>query len=205
MHYITLLTNCRHQRILKDMKRFLLTLAASLAIVSGVAAQEVLPAQTEKMPLHVEYDLAFPGILPDNVILYKLKTLRDKVYAFITADPHKLADFYLLQTDKGMLATAMLVDKNEISLAKQTALKAEHNYTLLTQQVLHFAQKPPTEYFQKIKTAAYKHQEVLNSLIARVAPQDQETFKTVIDFSNRNLKTIEDYQHKKEFLLDQPE
>lgn len=143
----------------------------------------------------IKYDLAYPGILPNNP-LYKLKVIRDRITAALITDPYKKVDFYLLQTDKGILATAMLIDKNKIDLALQTALKAEHNYTLLTQQLYKFRQKPNVDFFKKLKTAALKHQEVLNSLVKRVPENEKQTFKNVIYFSQRNLKTIEDYRIK---------
>lgn len=143
----------------------------------------------------IKYDLAYPGILPNNP-LYKLKVIRDRITVALITDPYKKVDFYLLQTDKGILAGAMLVDKNEIKLAEETVLKAENNYTLLTQQLYRFVKKPDLSYFNKLKTAALKHQEVLNSLIKRVPENERQIFKNVIYFSQENLKTIEDYRIK---------
>src|SRR5258708_7219382 len=61
----------------------------------------------------VKYDLEYPGLLPDSPF-YKLKVFRDKMSEALISDPKKKIDFYLLQTDKGILASAMLVDKGEI-------------------------------------------------------------------------------------------
>lgn len=144
----------------------------------------------------IKYDLAYPGILPDNP-LYKLKVIRDRITAALITDPYKKVDFYLLQTDKGILATAMLIDKNKIDLALQTALKAEHNYTLLTQQSYKFRQKPNVNFFKKLRTASLKHQEVLASLIKRVPEKNKQAFTNIIYFSQRNLETIEEYRIKK--------
>ena len=184
------------------MKKYIALLFAFLAFAAlvfspNVAAQEVESAQAST-PTIVAYDLPFPGILPDHS-LYKLKVLRDKIMLWLTTNPKSKADLYLLLTDKGMLATAMLVDKNQIVLAKQTALKAEHNYTLLTQELYRFGEKPTAEYFVKLKTAAAKHQEVLGSLADRVSPEDATTFHVVIDFSKRNVQSIEEYQKKRLF------
>ena len=143
----------------------------------------------------IKYDLAYPGILPDNP-LYKLKVLRDKIIVFFISDPHQKVDFYLLQTDKGILASAMLVDKHEIELAQDTAFKAENNFTLLTQALQQFPQKPNAKFFEKLKTAGLKHQEVMNSIIKRIKNKDKKPFEEVIEFSKRNLKTIEDYELK---------
>lgn len=141
----------------------------------------------------IKYNLAYPGMLPDNP-LYKLKVLRDKISVGLISDPQKKIDFYLLQTNKGILAAAMLIDKKKIALAKETALKAEHNFTLITYQLWTLDEKPNDAFFDKLKTASFKHQEVLNSLIKRVSSSEAKTFQTVIDFSKRNWQTIEEYK-----------
>lgn len=148
---------------------------------------------------YIDYDLAFPGILPDNP-LYKLKVLRDKISVFLISDHYKKIDFYLLQADKGILATAMLIDKNKIKLAEKTALKAEHNMTLVTYELKQLWKKPSNELFEKLKTASLKHQEVLNALIIRVPSQNRETLIRVLDFSKTNLQTVGKLQSKKYYV-----
>lgn len=157
----------------------------------------------------VKYDLAYPGILPDHP-LYKLKVLRDKISLTFISDPRKKIDFYLLQADKGILATAMLIDKNKISLAEQTALKAENNMTLISDALrpYYYRQRPNLSspqtktMLQKLKTASLKHQEVLNSVLKRVPKENQKTFETVLYFSKVNMENIEkttkDYESGKE-------
>lgn len=142
----------------------------------------------------IEYNLPFPGILPDHPF-YKIKVLRDKISAALISDPLKKIEFLLLQTDKGILATAMLIDKGKVDLAEQTALKAEHNYTLITQGLYRLPIMLQEAFFKKLKTASQKHQEVLASLVKRVDKDRQKTFLTVIDFSKRNWNTIEEYKN----------
>lgn len=163
--------------------------------VAATYAQETIPTPTpvQNTSVFVEYDLAFPGMLPDNP-LYKLKVLRDKIIASSIFNPLKKIDFYVLQTDKGILATAMLIDKNKIDLAGSTALKAENNFTLISTQLYMLPKKPNKDFFKRLKTAGLKHQEVLNSIIKRVPKDKQKTFENVIDFSKRNLQTIEEYR-----------
>lgn len=141
----------------------------------------------------VKYNLAYPGILPDHP-LYKLKVLRDKISVSLISDPRKKVDFYLLQTDKGILASAMLVDKGKIDLAQETALKAEHNYTLLTQALYRLPVKPGDDFFKKLQDASLKHREVLMSLGKRVPKDKQKTFLTVVEFSERNWEAVEKYK-----------
>lgn len=187
------------------MKRFLL-LFVSILIVSlsfKVAfAKDENPApdlSEEKQATSsafIKYNLAYPGILPDHP-LYKLKVLRDRISSALIDNPKKKIDFYLLQTDKGILATAMLVDKKKTDLTKQTALKAEHNYTLLTQELYKLPKKPDADFLKKLKTASLKHQEILISLSKRVSKEDKKIFEQVLEFSQRNLKEVEKYEKQK--------
>ncbi len=181
---------------------------SKIVIVSLIAGLLIAPATTKAQenmeinaptptPEFVKYDLAYPGILPDHP-LYKLKVLRDKISFALISDPAKKIDLYLLKTDKEILATAMLIDKGKIDLAAQTALKAEHNFTLLTQEMHRLPKAPKEELYKKLNTASLKHQEVLASLVKRVPKEKQETFLTVIDFSKRNWKSVEEYKKSKE-------
>jgi len=155
-----------------------------------VAMQEAKPTTPSAI---VKYDLAYPGILPDSPI-YKLKVLRDKITVGLISNPQKKAEFYLLQADKGILAAAMLVDKKDFALAKETALKAEHNITMMTYDLWRFPKRLNLDFYNKLKTASLKHQEVLVSLMKRVPEEDGKVFQTVLDFSKRNWETIEQFQ-----------
>jgi len=173
------------------VKRFLIfviAVAIFLSTTISVKAQ-VAKVSPTPMPTIVQYNLAYPGILPDNKS-YKLKVLRDKISLALISNPQKKIEFLLLQTDKGILATAMLIDKGEVDLAQQTALKAENNYTLIPQVLFQFTKQPDQSFFDKLKTASLKHQEVLNSIVKRVPAQKQLVFKQVIEFSKRNYSTI---------------
>src|SRR3989344_1722168 len=78
----------------------------------------VSPAVTDTpISTIIQYDLAFPGILPGN-IFYKLKVLRDKIQLIMTTDARKRINLLLHFADKGVLASAMLVDKKNWKLAE---------------------------------------------------------------------------------------
>lgn len=153
-------------------------------------------ALAQEQNVIIQYDLLFPGILPDSPF-YKLKVLRNKLSMFFISDPLKRVDYYLLQADKGILATAMLIDKNKVKLAEETALKAENNMTLITFELKRVSEKPSNELFNKLKTASKKHQEVLGTLINRVPSENKKIFTTVLNFSKTNLQTIEKLRSKK--------
>lgn len=144
---------------------------------------------------YVKYDLAYPGMLPDNP-LYKLKLIRDKITNFLISDPRRKVDFYLLQADKGILATAILIDKNEVTFAENTALRAEHSMTLINTQITALQKKPDDSFFEKLIIASKKHQEVLLSLIKRLPKEKQQVFTTVLNFSKSNLATLERFSKR---------
>lgn len=157
---------------------------------AGAQDDQLTPQPT---PTPIRYDLAFPGILPDHP-LYKLKVLRDKIsLRFIDSSQQKVT-FYLLQADKGILATAMLVDKGNYPLAAATLLKAEHNMTMLVGELYRFDRPPATELLEKLKTASLKHLEVISVLALRVPKEEKKSFAAVADFSVRNRISIEDYR-----------
>ena len=178
------------------MKKLFILLFFAIFLFFSTQASLAQETESSTKSAAIKYDLAYPGILPDNP-LYKLKVLRDKITALLISEPMKKAEFYLLQTDKGILATAILVDKGEIKLAQETALKSEHNMTLLTYELKKLTKRPSSDFIGKMKTASLKHQEVLNSLIKRVTPDEQKTFAAVVNFSKTNLQTIEKLEKKK--------
>lgn len=181
------------------LKVFILFLVVfSVFLITGhpTGAQELITPEPTiaAMPAVVKYDLAYPGILPDHP-LYKLKVLRDKISEALILDPLKKIEFYLLQADKGILASAILVDKNKIDLAAQTALKAENNYTLLAGELNNLLKRPNKSFFDKLETANLKHQEVLQKLSERVPQDKKKIFDQVINFAKSNLQTVEAYKN----------
>ncbi len=179
------------------MKRALVWIIPVLLLsvfITNVKAQEPTSDTTVSASGTAEfinYDLAFPGILPDHP-LYKLKVLRDKIAVMFILDPQEKIKFYLLQTDKGILAAAMLVEKGKIDLAAQTALKAEHNFTMISQVVGFQRRQISDELIEQLEVAALKHQEIILFMAMRVPEDKQKTFLTVIDFSKRNMQSIKE-------------
>lgn len=143
--------------------------------------------------LAVEYSLAWPGILPDNRLLYKLKVLRNKTIERMIVDPVKKIEFDLLMADKTIYASKILIEKGEIELAKDTALKGENYYSMLVQDYNHAklkGKKIPQGLDRKITLAAMKHQEIFTDLESKVNAEDKETFKIVNNFSKINYQFI---------------
>src|SRR5882762_5216642 len=78
-------------------------------------------------PTPVEYQLPYPGLLPDN-FLYKLKTFRDKLVEFLISDPLKKTEFEILQADKRYNAGLYLyrADPKKEEMIMSTLSKADN-------------------------------------------------------------------------------
>lgn len=170
-----------------------LILLVYFTIFSTISAfgQETSTSSSSLKDQKSTYALAYPGILPDHPF-YKLKVLRSKIIPLLINDPRKKIEYYLLETDKGIAASLSLVEKKNIALAQETALKAEHNYTLLTYEVKKIKWDISKNKQDQLEKAALKHQEVLNKIIQTVPKKNKKTFETVIYFSKKNVQEIKD-------------
>lgn len=143
--------------------------------------------------LGINYSLAWPGILPDNK-LYKLKVLRNKIIYKMIINPVKKVEFDLLMADKTIYASKLLIDKGEIVLAKDIALKGENYYSMLVQDYNHAllkGKKIPSLLDRKITLAAIRHQEIFTDLESKVSGEDKKTFQIVDNFSKVNYQFIQ--------------
>lgn len=121
------------------MKRFFVIISA--LVMFGMSVQHVLANQDitinttdssgvailSPSPTLVDYQLPYPGLLPDN-FLYRLKTFRDKVIEFLISDPLKKAEFDILQGDKRYNASLFLyrASPQEEDIIVSTISKADN-------------------------------------------------------------------------------
>lgn len=139
-----------------------------------------------------DYVLVWPGILPDHPF-YKIKVLRNKIIERLIIDPAKKIEFDLLMADKTIYASKFLLDKGEIVLAKDTALKGENYYSILVQdynKALLNGRKIPSSLDRKITLAAIKHQEIFKELEGKANEEGKKTFQIVRHFSKINYQFI---------------
>lgn len=135
----------------------------------------------------------WPGMLPDNK-LYKLKVVRNKVIEKIIINPAKKTEFDLLMADKTIYASLLLMEKGNVSLAKETALKGENYYSMLVQhynRTLLEKKKIPKELDRRISLAAKKHQEIFKKLEKAAKGEDKKTFQAAYNFSKINYDFIQ--------------
>lgn len=172
------------------MKKFIfLTLVIFVFVFSTQTFAQTPVVSPQQTPKSVNYQLAFPGILPDNP-LYFLKRLWVKFQENHMSDGQEKVKFLLLQADKMILASSMLQEKHEYDLAKDTALKGEGNFTDIVNLYKRIKVKPDGKMFKKLRLANTKHQEVLTIMIQRARQEDKKIFEDVLYFSQQNIKEL---------------
>lgn len=143
-------------------------------------------------PTPVEYQLPYPGLLPDSP-LYFLKAIRDKISGFLISDPLNKAEFDLLQADKRLNAGVYLLNKKKAKegLAQSTISKGENYFEEALGKVREAKkQGMNTEpALRKLSLAAKKHQEVLKNLENKAPRNLKKSFselrKRVADFEKQ--------------------
>ena len=109
----------------------------------------------------VDYELPYPGMLPDNP-LYNLKALRDRVIEFLISTPSKKSEFYLLASDKRVNTGYYLILKGKDDMGVLYISKS-NNYMSMAIPQAEQAGTHGKETLQKIKTSIKKHQEVIKT------------------------------------------
>lgn len=147
-----------------------LSFADDVRTTAGSSNAAVLLTPT---PTGVEYQLPYPGLLPDN-FFYKLKTLRDKVIEFLISDPLKKTEFDILQADKRYNAGLYLYHQSPLKedIITSTFSKAD-NYMEEAVSQSQLAKKQGEDnkdYLGKILVSNQKHQEILNSIESTATP-----------------------------------
>ncbi len=146
-----------------------------------------------------EYSFPWPGILPDNRF-YKIKVLRNKIIKKLIVKPAKKVEFDLLMAGKTIYASKLLMEKGQVALAKETALKGENYYSILVQdynRALQAHDAIPPLLDRRITQAASEHQKIFKQLEKRASGEDKETFQIVIKFSQINFDFIKELRNPK--------
>jgi len=193
-HYDSIFRFSRKE-ISNVMKKALLLLILLLLFLkpSGVLAKEN-EATTSAEIIQVEYELPYPGLLPDNP-LYYLKAIRDNVLKLIITDPLKKAEFDLLQSDKRLGASKMLLVKGKTDLSTTTLSKSGNYFDDAISQI-QIARKQGKDIkplLEKLLTSSKKHQQVILEM--------EKNQKKEIIFSLKFLRQrAKDFQERVEII-----
>jgi len=108
----------------------------------------------------VEYNLPYPGVLPDSP-LYVLKVARDNVVSFFIRDPKQKAFYLLFLSDKRLAAGEILVKNNKTDLGITTVKISQEYYTKAVDLAVKVKDLSLTE---KLIVAGVKHNDVMVDL-----------------------------------------
>ena len=139
---------------------------------------------------NVNYELPYPGLLPDNP-LYLLRVVRDKTVGFLISDPLKKTEFDLLQANKRLNAGIFLFNKGKTSLALSTVSKAENYFTQALDQIEEAKRqgRNASEMEKNLRNALGKHQQELGYLISKAKVDVKAGFeneqKRLVGFEER--------------------
>lgn len=141
-----------------------------------VSAQEQNSSSSALPTPTPEYQLPYPGLLPDNP-LYFLKMGRDKVMGFLISDPLKKAEFNLLQADKRLNAGVLLAKKTgKENLAISTLSKGENYFEEAIAKIREAKKQGMeiSEISRKLFLSNKKHQEVIKEIAKKISPSNRQ-------------------------------
>lgn len=153
------------------------------------SVEELASESAQMAEERVEYELPYPGMLPDNP-LYFLKTFRDAFVRFLISDSLKKAEFNLLTSDKRIYASALLVEKDEFDLAVETLFKS-NNYMHDAVVSLSKAREDDKDIkviLGNMESSVKKHKEVVSR---QIMPHIPESMQGTVESELERLEDIE--------------
>ena len=147
-----------------------LTLAIYIPLATAYAQKaKTMPATVEDItpttaPTSVDYQLPYPGMLPDNP-LYFLKVIRDNLTSFFLSKPVDKANFYLLQSDKNVEASYLIATQQpgQTALALGTFSQAQDDFAQALSQATSAKKQgySTNDIVKKLASANQKHVQLL--------------------------------------------
>lgn len=147
------------------MKKALLILIILLLFSNSSKALAKDEATQAAEIIQVEYELPYPGILPDNP-LYYLKAIRDNLLKFFITDPLRKTEFDLLQSDKRLGAAKSLLAKGKAELAITTLSKSGNYFDDAISQI-QIARKQGKDIkplLDNLLNSSKKHQQIIKEM-----------------------------------------
>lgn len=128
----------------------------------------------------VSYTLPHPGILPGHMF-YSLKTMRDNLMGFLISGSLKKAEFNLLQADKHIQASYLLItgEKKDVGEAEKSFAKGEVYFQDALQKTIDAKKQglSTSDIANRLTLASQKYQEVMQVIEDGVTDQENEQFK----------------------------
>jgi len=155
-------------------QRILFVCSIILFLIAGVwhtvlaVNPESNTQSVENAKVKIEYALPYPGVLPDHP-LYMLKRLRDYILEQIIVEPVRKGEFYVLQGDKRLEMSVLLLASGKRVLAETTTSKAEKYMEKAVDTFLAYQKtgaSVPTYVADHIRLSLLKHEEVIGGMLS---------------------------------------
>ncbi len=159
--------------IKRRMKKLLVLVLALFLTARGVSAAGV------------EYNLPYPGILPDSPF-YVLKVWRDQLVTYFVRNPQDKAFYLLLLSDKRVAAGQVLINTGKVTLGVATLEQAQNYY----QKAVDLANKNNRDLISKLVVAGVKHEEITTSLLVKVNGEDFTKLSKVLSDNQKTENRV---------------
>lgn len=152
---------------MKYISLFVTTFLFPAVVFAATASPQVIPELPTPTP--VQYELPYPGMLPNNS-LYVVKQVRDWILDKLITDPLKKTEFYILQGDKRLAMGLQLSKSGNNILSEQIISKGEKymNNAVQTLFTLKAQGKDvPAYIIDRLVQSLAKHRELLMTEIVK--------------------------------------
>lgn len=137
----------------------------------------------------IQYDLSYPGLLPDHP-LYILKQVRDNMMALFIGKPLERSSFMLLQSDKQISAAKLLVDqKKDLTMIRDSFTASQKSFEEAVEVTQAAKQEglATGDMINKLRIASKKHNEIVREITAQLSPEEKKMFS---DIEKKSLEFI---------------
>lgn len=174
--------------------RIIAVLLTIFTAFSVLTVSVLRAASVDNNFIEINYYLPYPGrILQDNSLWFA-KALRDKIWLKLTVSPLRKMDLLLLFSDKRLVGSKILIEKNKASVALSALSKGEK----YLEEASKFEQKSRKEgvdtksFLPKLANAALKHRQVIEEMLL-IAPEDvKPSIVKMEDYSKNAYKEARD-------------
>jgi len=190
----------KYKQVALSLIAFFIAMFLPLVIANAqVASSSVTktPLPTPKTKGGSDYQLPYPGMLPDNP-LYFLKVIRDNLTSFFISRPLAKANFDLMQSDKDVAASYLLIttEQGKGELALQTFSQSQNYFSDAVSQ-MHSAKKQGysiADISKKLQQAQQKHVQMLQSIGQQSHQENTQLYKNELhqeEVLTQTVKTLE--------------
>lgn len=160
-----------------------------------VGEEKVATESTTILNENVNYELPYPGMLPDNPF-YFLKAIRDGIVKFLINDELKRSKFSLLNAEKRMFAGKLLVDKGKEALAIETISKSNNYLHEAVVAIDKYASTHPKStdvkpFILQMNTAIAKHNQIMEDIEKQIDNKNKKTFDVELKRLNLIKKNVD--------------